>query len=68
MEWHEIHSAIQEAEHTQRAADQNAGEMARMLVGRLRAVNSHNLYSNCQILRKLKKELKDFNSHTGEWK
>lgn len=54
--------AVEEAKTTLRAADNVATQMARMLDGRLRSVESHYALSN------LKNELRDYNIHTGEWK
>ncbi len=58
----EMRRAVSEAQATLRAADNIADSMARLLVGRLRHVSS------TYILVKLKKELRDFNAHTGRWK
>lgn len=57
----EMKAALIEAEATVRAADSIADHMARILRGRLRKVSKWNLKS-------LKRELADFNAHTGEWK
>ncbi len=56
-----MRAAIDEATRVQRAADEQAHAMARMLRGRLRHVGAG-------ILSELKRELRDFNIHTGEWK
>lgn len=42
------------------AADQSADIIANLLPGRLRKVRN-------DTLRKLKRELREFNIHTGEW-
>ncbi|SDS24394.1 hypothetical protein SAMN05216198_1522 [Halopseudomonas litoralis] len=55
--------AVEQAHTTIRRADRVAGQMARLLRGRLRSADIPNY-----ILRDLKKELRDFNMHTGEWK
>jgi hypothetical protein len=57
----EMREAVCEAEHTLRAADDVAASMARLLVGRLR-------FAGTDALRKLKKELREFDMVTGEWK
>jgi hypothetical protein len=57
----EIRQALSEAADIQRAADRNAGAMAQMLRGRLRHVDQWTLAD-------LKRELRDFNMVTGEWK
>lgn len=56
-----MRAAMSEARQTMRAADNQANAMADMLDGRLRKVNP-------RYLAKLKKQLKDFNAHTGRWK
>lgn len=58
----EMNQAMQEAELRMRAADEVAGKVARMLVGRLKRVDS------AYTLGRLKRELRDFNIHTGSWK
>ena len=60
MTYQEMNEAIREAELTVRRAETYLNQMARFLCGRLRKVNPDNL-------RNLKKELKKFNSQTGEW-
>lgn len=44
------------------AVRRNATQMADMLIGELRTVTSGN------VLTALKRELSDFNIHTGKWK
>lgn len=61
MNWFEVDAAISEARRTLNAADNHAQSMAKLLKGRLRHVS-------CRTLADLKKELRDFNSHTGKWK
>lgn len=53
--------ALREAELTQAAADEQAAAMASLLVGRLRHCGEY-------ALKRLKRELRDFNIHTGTWK
>lgn len=54
-------AAVNDARSTLNRADRFVDEMARMCDGRLRAVNT-------VTLRRIKRELSDFNAHTGEWK
>lgn len=62
MNWSDYAAAFQDAQYTQRLADKNSEAMANMLRNRLRATNiSQN------ILADLKRELRDFNIHTGAW-
>jgi len=55
-------SAVSEAEIVINAADSVATRMARLIVGRLRKVGS------TYVLAALKRELSDFNAHTGKWR
>ena len=57
-----MQQAIAEARHTMAAADSQADNLARLLAepGRLRRVNRY-------TLRRLKRELRNFNMVTGEW-
>lgn len=57
----EMRYAVDEAKFTLAAADSIASDMSRLLVGRLKHCPGH-------ILKKLKKELRDFNMATREWK
>ncbi len=59
--WDAMRRALDEARNTISAADNAADAMAKMLRGRLRHVNSW-------VLEDLKRELRDFNMHTKEWK
>lgn len=56
-----MRQALSEAADIQRAADMNSEHMAQMLRGRLRHVSAW-------TLSELKRELRDFNIHTGEWR
>jgi hypothetical protein len=58
----EMRAAVNNAAETLRAADDCAGSMAALLKGRLRHV------ANVDTLRKLKRELRDFDMVKGEWK
>lgn len=58
----EMRTALDEAQARFRAADDAADRIARMLIGRLSKVNS------VSALSSLKRELRDFNIHTGKWK
>lgn len=62
MNVNEMETALDEAQRTLSGADRVAGSMARMLVGRLRRVN----YG--WVLSDLKRELRDYNTHTGTWR
>lgn len=57
----DIRRAHAEARELMRAADAAAGSMADLLRGRLRHVSAY-------TLKALKKELQDFNAHTGNWR
>jgi hypothetical protein len=57
-----IRYAVQEARDQLRAVDEQAANMAGLLVGRLRRVGRED------YLRELKRELRDFDMTTGKWK
>ena len=57
----EMRAAFRTARQYCRASDEAANEAAELLQGRLRKVSSYKL-------RRLKRELRDFNAHTGRWK
>jgi len=57
----DMRAAEAEARTTMKAADNVANSMAAMLIGRLRHVHSWNL-------AELKRELRDYNIYTTEWK
>lgn len=57
----ETRSAVRNAKAQLEAADEVAGTMAGLLVGRLTKVWS------VDTLAALKRELRDFNIHTGKW-
>lgn len=57
--------AVRDADQTMRRADKYASMMAEMLVGRLRKVKSDAWNDD---LAKLKRELRDYNISTREWK
>lgn len=61
MNWDDFRQAFSTARHTMNQADNVANDMADMLDGRLRKVSGFRL-------AKLKRQLRDFNIHTGEWK
>lgn len=57
----QMKQAVYEAELTMRAADRSANDMASILRGRLHHVSGSTLAA-------LKRELRDFNIQTYEWK
>lgn len=57
----EIEAAVHNARMLNRAVDRQANNLADLLAGRLKNVSEYHL-------KKLKKELRDFNIHTGRWK
>lgn len=56
-----MREAFDEVKRMSSAADSMANTIADILVGRLRKVNHYHL-------KRLKKELSQYNAHTGEWK
>lgn len=61
----EFQTALTQARIVNRAADENAEAMAKLLVGRLRCIKGH---FGVQDLVRLKRELRDFNVTTKRWK
>ncbi len=61
MNTEQMRQAMQEAKQTMRAADNCANDLAECLVGRLKGVSTYKL-------AQLKKELANYNIHTGRWK
>jgi hypothetical protein len=61
VEIDDIMKAINEANNLQKRVDYNSKNMARLLIGRLRNIDSN------YILSALKRELKDYNAKTGKW-
>lgn len=59
----DMENAVEDARRTIAQADKAAWRMANMLRGRLRCSNLP-----AYVLRDLKKELANFNMHTGVWK
>ena len=59
--WDTMRAAMDEARTTLSAADRQVAHMASMLRGRLRLCDARDL-------KALKRELRAFNIHTGEWK
>lgn len=57
-----LRHAISEAEELNRAADSQCTNLCRLLVGRLRQIQSQSLLS------RLKRELEDYNMRTGTWR
>ncbi len=56
-----VRQAVSEAQAAKDAVEQNSYKMARLLRGNLR-------HCSCTDLNALKKELRAYNIHTGEWK
>lgn len=56
-----MRTALSEARAALGAADHYARQMAWLLDGRLRQVDAN-------TLKNLKRQLRDFNIHTGDWK
>lgn len=62
MNFNEARSAVHDAKNTIDTADLIVRELASIMIGRLRAANVW-----CSDLKKLKRELQDFNASTGKW-
>jgi len=63
INYQDIENARAQAEHQLRLADKAVKEAANLIRGRLRSSGVSNW-----VLDELKKELKDYNMHTGKWK
>lgn len=63
MKIDDMHEAVTEARATIHRVDTVVGSMANMCAGRLRRAGVRH-YTLCQ----LKKELANYNMHTGSWK
>ena len=61
MNWDDFRCAFDAARSTMRQADSVADHMGNMLVGRLHKCSGH-------TLAKLKRELRNFNIQTHQWK
>ncbi len=61
---HEMRNQIRKAEKTLENADACVGAMLPLIAGRLREAN---FWNSRDYLRKIKAELKDFDSRTGRW-
>ena len=59
----QLDSAVQEARQTIRNGDIVARRLASIVAGRLRMSDV-----DIWVLKELKRELRDFNIHTGTWK
>ena len=63
MTLNEAHTAILDAERTIQNADHIVYKVARICAERLRSSNVP-----CYVLKELKRELRDYNIHTGRWR
>ena len=63
MDFNDIRNARIAAQHQVELADQAVKDAVRLASGRLKAANVPTY-----LLEELKRELKDFNAKTGEWK
>lgn len=63
MNFHEMREAVENAEHTIRTGDQAAKDLAYLLRNRLQVSGV-----SPWTLTLLKRELRDWNMHTSEWK
>jgi hypothetical protein len=63
MNFSEANAAIEDAARTMNEADRVARCIAHLLAGRLRSANVSG-----HVLKRLKRELADYNIHTSNWK
>lgn len=59
----EISQTLREARRSQNAVDEHVGEMVRLIAGRLRHARQCS-----SSLKRLKRELQDFDMRTYQWK
>lgn len=64
----EMKRQIEDAQRVLDAAEDAAFDLADMLRGRLRAVTKSRQWGHEDVLRALKKELRDFDAVRGVWK
>lgn len=64
MKWSEMQAAVADAKSEIERTDQFVGEMVSIVAGRLRAAGNVNTY----YLKKLKRELQNFDSRSGCWR
>ena len=62
MNWKDFREAVEDAKLTVRRGDTAIRELSYMLPGRLRVIGDAN------VLRDIKRELRDFDMVTGRWK
>ncbi len=65
MTWRELNDMLDEHREVQNRLDEQTHELVKLILGRLRNINS---YWGKEDLAKLKKELSRFNAKTGKWK
>lgn len=63
LPWDALRAGVQDAKQTIQRTDNFVGEMAEIIAGRLRKGRV-----SASVLGQLKRELRDFNIHTGKWK
>lgn len=63
MELEDMERAVKEAEYVINRANSYVGKMAYLVKGRLRSGNVSGW-----ILGELKREMRDYNIHTGKWR
>lgn len=63
LTYHDIEQARIDAQQTLAKADQATRQAAQLIKGRLRSAGVPSW-----VLEELKRELKDYNMHTGQWR
>ena len=64
----DVQRAVDEARQTQLAIENQARELARLLVGNLRNVTMRDSYYDHDLLKKLKRELTQYDANKRRWK
>lgn len=68
MNYLELQEAVEDARRTNARFESQIKSLSELLCGHLRAVNKDHMWQSTNTLRKLKKELTEFNAITGQWK
>jgi len=66
MNFNDMYRSVEDARRTQSEFENQTNKVASLLVGNLRSVSRK--HGGNEILKKLKRELADFNAATGKWK
>lgn len=63
----QMREAVRQGDYANRAVDDNVCEMVKLIKNRLKASTSNMTYATAEALKELKRELRSFDSRTGQW-